>query len=152
MENAEIHYGTLTEVMPLIDSFDILWWRLGANSVLQEAVQAEKPDVLNALLDHVSKQDRIQEEQVGVCRGMAALLGDPALLRPFLQHGVQPEDALDATLKKFDTQILKLLLKHGADVHQITDILMYHNDPLRVTDADGLRAITEYVRTLLDEG
>lgn len=147
-----VRYGTLTEVMPLIDSFDILWWRLDANSVLQEAVQAEKPDVLNALLDHVSTQDRIQEEQVGVCCGMAASLGDPALLRPFLQHGVQPEDALDATLEKFDTQTLKLLLKHGADVHQITDILMYHNDPLRVTDADGRPAITEYVRTLLEAG
>lgn len=147
-----VRYGTLTEVMPLIDSFDILWWHLDANSVLQEAVQAEKPNVLNALLDHVSTQDRIEEEQVGVCCGMAASLGVPALLHPFLQHGVQPEDALDATLEKFDTQTLKLLLKHGADVHQITDILMYHNEPLRVTDADGRPAITEYVRTLLDAG
>ena len=147
-----VRYGTLAEVMPLIDSFDILWWRLDANSVLQEAVQAEKPDVLNALLDLISAQDRIEEEQVSICCGMAASLGEPALLHPFLEHGVQPEDALEATLEKFDTQTLKLLLEHGADVHQITDILMYHNQPLRVTDEAGQPAITEYVRTLLDAG
>ncbi|WP_220084028.1 hypothetical protein [Roseovarius marisflavi] len=38
------------------------------------------------------------------------------MLRPFLERGVQPDDALDATLENFDTQTLKLLLEQGADV------------------------------------
>ncbi|WP_299632701.1 hypothetical protein [uncultured Roseobacter sp.] len=147
-----VRYGDVPAVVALIDTFDILWWRLDANSVLHEAVLAEKPDVLTALLDHLVTQGRIQEEHVRDCCGMAASLGDPAMLHPFLEHGVQPDDALDATLEKFDTQTLKLLLKQGADVHQITDVLMYHNQPLSVKDAHGQPAITEYIRTLLDAG
>ena len=147
-----VRYGDVRAVVALIDSFDILWWRLDANSVLHEAVLAEEPDVLTALLDHLATQGRIEEEHVRVCCGMAASLGDLAMLHPFLEYGVQPDDALEATLEKFDTQTLKLLLKQGADVHLITDILMYHHQPLHVKDEHGQPAITDYIRTLLAAG
>lgn len=147
-----VRYGDVAAVTSLIDSFDILWWRLDANSVLHEAVLAEKPDVLVALLDRIVAQGRIGDEHVMSCCGMAASLGDPAMLHPFLERGVQPDDALDATLEKFDTRTLRLLLDQGADVHGITDILLYQNEPLNVTDEDGRPAITEYIRTLLNAG
>ncbi|WP_394199618.1 ankyrin repeat domain-containing protein [Litoreibacter albidus] len=147
-----VRYGDVAAVMPLIDSFDILWWRLDANSVLLEAVLAKKPDLLVALLDHIVAQGRMGDEHVSTCCAVAASQGDPAMLRPFLKRGVQPDDALDATLEKFDTQTLRLLLEHGVDAHQITDILMYHDEPLQVKDAQGQTAITNYIRTLLNAG
>ena len=147
-----VRYGTLAEVAPLIETFDILWSSLDANSVLQEAVTAEKPDIIAALLDHVSKQDRLAEAEVYLSCSMAASTGNFALLLPFIERGVQADIALDATLEKFDTQMLRTLLKHGADVHQISDILMYHNEPLLVSDADGQPAIKGYIRALLKAG
>ena len=147
-----VRYGDVAAVMPLIDSFDILWWRLDANSVLHEAVLAEKSNVLVALLDRIVAQGRIGDEHVSSCCDMAASLGGPAMLRPFFERGVQPDDALDATLEKFDTQTLKLLLELGADVHQIAVIFMFHDHPLSVSDEQGQPAVIDYIRTLLNAG
>lgn len=147
-----VRYGDLAAVVPLIGSFDIMWWRLDANSVLHEAVLADKPDVLVELLDRVVAQGRIADEHVSSCCGLAASVGNPAMLRPFLERGVHPDDALDATLEKFDTQTLKLQLELGADVHQVTDILMFHDQPLSVLDEHGQPAITDYIAALLNAG
>lgn len=147
-----VRYGAMAEVAPLIGTFDILWRSFDANSVLQEAIMARKPDVVAVLLDHVGKQGRIAEGEVSICCSIAASQGDPALLRPFLEHGVHPDEALDATLETFDTHMLRTLLEQGADVHQISDILMFHDNPLKVLDEDGQPAIIHYVRALLEAG
>ena len=147
-----VRYGDLKDVEPLVDSFDILWRGFAKTSVLHEAVIAGKADVLNALLAKVSEEGRLEDEEVSHCCSLAISLGKTEMLLPFLECGVNVDVGLDATLEKYDTKLLKTLLAHGANVHEITDINLYHEDPLDVRDADGQPAIAEYVRALLEAG
>ncbi|WP_208351795.1 hypothetical protein [Pseudaestuariivita rosea] len=147
-----VRYGTITDVAPLIGTFDILWKNFDATSVLHEAVTADKPDVVAALLDQIAAEGRIEDDETALCFSLAVSLKKAKVLDVFLQDDLRSEIALDATLETFDTDMLKTLLKHGADVHQISTFLLFHNDPLHVLDKNGRPAIIEYVRTLVDAG
>ena len=147
-----VRYGDLTTVEPLIGSFDILWQGFAKTSVLHEAVISGKVDVVEVLLDEVSSEGRLEEEEVLHCCSLAVSTGNTEVLLPFLNRGVKADVGLDATLEKYDTRLLKALIAHGADVHEISDINLYHDDPLRIRGANGEPAITEYVRALLDAG
>ena len=145
-------YGTLQDVEQLIGSFDPLWSHFAARSVLCEAVLAGKEDVLIALLDHIADEGRLSDEEVHTCFSIAAGTGDPDLVRPFLQHGLECDIALDSTLETYDVGMLKLLLAQGADVHQISDIALCTDEPLGILDADGKPAVRAYIAALLDAG
>lgn len=147
-----VRYGDLTEVMSLIGSFDVLWQRFGNTSVLHEAVEVQKPDVVVALLDHISETDRLDDEEVLACCSLAVSLGNTETLTPFLRHGIDASIGLDATLEKFDTVLLKALLDQGADVHEISCINLFYENPLRVIDENGQPAIADYIKALLDAG
>ncbi len=147
-----VRYGDLSDVTPLISSFDILWQGFAKTSVLHEAVISEKVDVLTALLAQIAAEDRLKDDEVSHCCSLAVSLGNAEVLMPFMERGVNANVGLDATLEKYDTQLLKTLLAQGADVHEVSDINLYHEDPLRVCDANGQPAITDYTRTLLEAG
>ncbi|MEL6661336.1 MAG: ankyrin repeat domain-containing protein, partial [Bacteroidota bacterium] len=143
-----VRYGDLADVKPLIGSFDILWRGFAKTSVLHEAVISEKTDVLSALLEEISRAGQLDHEEVAHCCSLAVSLGNVDMLSPFLERGIEADLGLDATLQNYDTTLLKTLLERGADVHEISDLNIYHDDPLKVRDANGNPAITEYVRTL----
>lgn len=147
-----VRYGTLDDVTPLIGSFDSLWRHEDANSVLAEAVQAAKPEMIAALLDHLAAGNRLNEEEVATCFAIAGGSGSPDLMQPFIAHGLRSDIALDATLENFDVGMLKLLLAQGADVHEISDLDIYHEDALKVLDADGTPALRAYIAALLEAG
>ena len=147
-----VRYGDLSTVRPLIGSFDILWQGFAKTSVLHEAVISGKVNVLSVLLEVVSSEGRLEDEEVSHCCSLAVSTGNTEVLLPFLNRGVKADVGLDATLEKYDTRLLKALVAHGANVHEVSDINLYHDDPLRVRDANGEPAITEYVIALLDAG
>lgn len=147
-----VRYGDLADVRPLIGSFDILWQGFAKTSVLHEAVMSGNEDVLTDLLAAVASEDRLDEEEVSHCCSLAVSLGNTEMLLPFLEQGVNANVGLDATLEKYETKLLKTLLSQGADVHEISDLNPYHEDPLRVRHVNGQPAITEYVRALLEAG
>ncbi|MDV7269582.1 hypothetical protein RYZ20_01575 [Thioclava sp. A2] len=70
----------------------------------------------------------------------------------YLTHGIRRDIALDATLETYDVEMLKLLIGQGADVHQITDISPFTENPERIRDAEGNPAIRAYIAALLEAG
>lgn len=144
-------YGTLADVQPLLNDHDPLWHHFDVGSPLREAVRAGKPDIVTAMLDHAASRNRLEDEEVATCLGIAVEAGMADLVRPFLQKGLEGNIALDSTLFTYDTAMLKLLIENGADVHQLSD-LVFVEDPTAILDADGAPAIRAYVKTLLAAG
>lgn len=147
-----VRFGSLQNVKPLIGTFDPLRAYITAPSVLYEAVLSEKVDVLNALLHHIESENRLDEEEVSTCFGVAAGSANPELLQPFLTRGLRSEIALDATLEKYDVNMLRLLIDQGADVHQISDIAPYTDRPWTILNSEGKPAIHAYIAAMLEAG
>ena len=150
--HAAARYGTAKDVAPLVATFDPLWSHVCAPSVLCEAVFAGKADTVVLLLAHIASANRLDDDEVSTCFSIAAGTGDPALVRPFVQHGLQCDIGLDATLETYDVNMLKLLLEQGADVHQISDISPYTNTPEKILDKAGTPALRAYIAALLEAG
>lgn len=147
-----VRYGALEDVIPLIGSEDVLKSRMDADSVLYEAVLAAKSDILKAILAHVAERGLMADPEVEGCFELAVQEGAETLVMPFLEHGIDATRGLDSTLLKYDTKLLELLIAHGADVAEICDLSLYHDDPWTVLDADGQPAMWGYTRALLKAG
>jgi hypothetical protein len=147
-----VRYGTLQAVELLVETFDPLRTYVTAPSVLQEAVISEKIDVVSALLCRIDSTNRLDDEEVERCFSIAAGTANTELLQPFLTCGLRREIALDATLEKYDVNMLKLLIDQGADVHQISDVALYTNEPWAILDSEGKPAIRAYIAAMLEAG
>ncbi len=147
-----VRYGTLKDVEPILGYFDPLSSHFDAQSALCEAVLVGKGDILTVLLNHIADEGRMDDKEVDNCFSIAVGTGNPDLVRPFLQHGLKGDIGLDSTLETYDVDMLKLLIEQGADVHQISDIALYTNEPLSVLDKAGTPAIRAYISALLEAG
>ncbi|NSX56971.1 hypothetical protein [Parasulfitobacter algicola] len=147
-----VRYGCLLDVERLIETFDPLETYITAPSVLWEAVISEKTDVLTALLSHIEAENRLDDEEVETCFGLAVGTANQELVQPFIKLGLTCEIALDSTLEKYDVSMLKMLIEQGADVHQISDVALYTNKPWTILDSEGEPAIRAYINAMLDAG
>lgn len=147
-----VRYGTIAEVAALLGSTDVLQKREDADSVLMEAVHQGSADVLDLVLSKVAEDGRMTSQEVTTCFHVAIEADNIPAVEAFLVRGIDPNDGLDATLVSFNTVILDLLLKAGADVHQISDVALYHEDPMSVIGQDGQPAMPAFIGVLLQAG
>lgn len=147
-----VRYGTLQDVERLIETFDPLRTYITAPSVLWEAVISEKIDVVTALLSQIEAENRLDDAEVETCFSLAVGTANQELVQPFLERGSTSEAALDATLEKYDVKMLKMLIEQGADVHQISDVAMYTDEPWAILDSEGRPAIRAYIKAMLEAG
>ena len=150
--HSAVRYGTPEDVERCVGSLDPLWSHFCARSALQEAAIAGKCESLSFLLDHIAGEGRLDDEEVHICFGVAVGTGDLERVHPFLRHGVKPDLGLDATLEIYNVEMLKLLLEHGADIRQISDIALYTREPMELLDTDGGPRLRAYVAAMFEAG
>jgi len=147
-----VRYGSKHEVKSLLGTFDVLWTYFDARSVLHEAVRRGDSSVVLLILDQIAAEGRLDHEEVEICFGIASSTGDQELVGVFIHYGLQSDYALDATLENYDVEMLELLLRKGADVHEITNLTAWHENPLKIRDKNGAPAIQAYISALLKYG
>ena len=147
-----IRFGTLEDVQKAVKADDPLKAKREMDAPLALAVTEGEAKVVEILLDEVQSQGQIKHKMVDTCLGMAVQEGRTDLVRLFLERGADTHTTLEDLTYRYDAEMLALYVEHGADVTQMGDLVLYHDDPLTQQDPVGKPKIRPFIDQLLAAG